>query len=840
MKVLPRKVLSTLLAASMLLSVSAANAFAAAPPPPPPGGGSQTFYLSDSLTELESKDYTDIVFPKSTTSAEVAVRAGDGVTADLNGVTITKASGDSSGDDTSFYGINSGLLVYGQNKASHITVSDSTVHTSAGGANGVFAYGKSVVTISDSTVTTTASGASGGIMVAGGGTMYALNLDVSTEGGSSAAIRSDRGSGLMVVDQGRYVANGSKGTGSPAIYCVADITVANATMVAKNAQAICFEGRNPAWIYNCWLEGCYTASDDDENSNVMVYQSMSGDSAEGTSSFTMVGGVLKANNTSPNGNAKMFYTTNTYCYINLCDVEMVYADGMETFLLCACNTNARGWGTAGSNGSECVLYCVEQDVDGDIIYDTWSLLHCYFTDHSVARTALVCREDNGSRGAYVYMDSTSSWVVTGNSLVNDLYTGGGSITDEAGKTVSIQSADGTVYVQGDSAYTITVNGTYSTEDKSDYASVPVIGTEKPEFVYDFDLLGIDTSVYTPVGEDDYVYAPGKTVSVAKIADQFGASDVSEPLSFSDVAETDWFHDVVSTAAAANLMVGSDTGDFFPEGELTWAQALTVAVRAYETINGGIKTVNDNTGRAWYMSYADAGIAYGIISTVPSDPNAAISRADAALMFAAALPSDAPIVNQVPDGHFTDVTADFPSHDAIYALASAGIVNGSGDGTIFGVSGAFQRCHAAAIAARICGLVDKVTISGLEPALPEGGESPAPGEDGTPPEGVPGDIPEGEGGGNGDGTADMIAYTMEGTTLTVTFSGIEMDSYNVTISSNNAAITATPTSISGNGGSSVTVTLTGSGSAILTLMVECTAQGGPNMGRTQSIQVDVAL
>lgn len=118
------------------------------------------------------------------------------------------------------------------------------------------------------------------------------------------AIRSDRGSGLMEIDGGTYIANGSKGTGSPAVYCVADITVANATMQANNAQAICFEGRNPFHMYNSYLEGNYTASDDDENCNVMVYQSMSGDSEEGTTYCTMVGGVLKANNQSENGNAR--------------------------------------------------------------------------------------------------------------------------------------------------------------------------------------------------------------------------------------------------------------------------------------------------------------------------------------------------------------------------------------------------------------------------------------------------------------------------------------------------------------------------------------------------------
>ena len=371
------------------------------------------------MTDLESGNYTGEAFPDSVNDTEVALRVGPGVTASLTDSTVTKTAGDLYGDDSSFYGVNAGVLAYSEDAETpaELTINGGTVETSAGGANGVFAYGKATITLDKATVTTTGAGGSGGIMVAGGGTLYATDCTVTTEGGSSAAIRSDRGSGLMVIDGGTYIANGSKGTGSPAIYCVADITVSNATMQAGNAQAICFEGRNPAHIYNCFLEGNYTASDDDENCNVMVYQSMSGDSEEGTTYCTMVGGVLKANNVSEEGNAKMFYTTNTYAYISLSKVQMEYAPGMETFLLCACNTNQRGWGVPGANGSECVLYTVDQDMDGNIIYDTWSYLGVFMTENSVLNGALLCREDNGNRGCDMYMDASSVWNVTGSTSI---------------------------------------------------------------------------------------------------------------------------------------------------------------------------------------------------------------------------------------------------------------------------------------------------------------------------------------------------------------------------------------------------------------------------------------
>ena len=477
-------------------------------PAPPPGGGSHSFYTGDAVTELESGDYSGETFADSTGESEVAVRVGPGVVASISDSTITKTAGELSGDDSSFYGVNSGILAYSEdeNTPAELTLDGVTVETSTQGANGVFAYGDATISIKNSTVTT-GEGGSGGIMVAGGGTLYAENCTVTTEGGSSAAIRSDRGSGVMVIDGGTYISNGSKGTGSPAIYCVADITASNCTLQANNAQAICFEGRNPFHMYNCYLEGNYTASDDDENSNVMIYQSMSGDSTEGTTFCTMVGGVLKANNTSENGNAKMFYTTNTYCYISLCDVKMVYSDTMETFLLCACNTNQRGWGTAGANGSECVLYTVDQDMDGNIIYDTWSYLGVYMTEGSILNGAILCREDNGDRGCDLYMDDSCVWTVTGDSVVRDFYNPGSQLVDADGNTVAVVAGDGTVYVEGSSQYTITVTGTYGTEDLSAQENVPGIGTvEDGGYTFDTDMTEYFNEEYIPTAPDGTMYA----------------------------------------------------------------------------------------------------------------------------------------------------------------------------------------------------------------------------------------------------------------------------------------------------------------------------------------------
>lgn len=109
--------------------------------------------------------------------------------------------------------------------------------TDAKGGAGVFAYKNGTASISD-TIIHTKQDTSGGTHAAGGGTVKASNLTVTTEGESSAAIRSDRGGGTITVNGGSYASNGS---GSPAVYCTADITVkcnANQQYVADSKECI--------------------------------------------------------------------------------------------------------------------------------------------------------------------------------------------------------------------------------------------------------------------------------------------------------------------------------------------------------------------------------------------------------------------------------------------------------------------------------------------------------------------------------------------------------------------------------------------------------------------------
>ena len=147
----------------------------------------------------------------------------------------------------------------------------------------------------------------------------------------------------MNVEGGSYVTNG---TGSPAIYCTADINVSDATLTANASEGVVVEGKNTVALKNCDVTGdmdnTYNGDSDENIHCIMIYQSMSGDAAVGEASFSADGGSITAKT------GDMFYITNTDCTIDLKDVALTLAN--DTLLRIEGNSSSRGWGTEGANG----------------------------------------------------------------------------------------------------------------------------------------------------------------------------------------------------------------------------------------------------------------------------------------------------------------------------------------------------------------------------------------------------------------------------------------------------------------------------------------------------------
>lgn len=422
-----------------------------------PGGQSQGVDSYDTANTYDSDREVSDTSLESTGTDENAALVSSGANVTFNNIDITRNSSDSTGgDNSSFYGVGAALLATDGNAY----VKGGTVTTDAAGGAGLFAYGDGTVYAADTTIKTTQD-TSGGIHAAGGGKLYAWDLNVETDGESAAAIRSDRGGGTMVVDGGTYTSNG---VGSPAVYCTADIAVKDATLTANGSEAVCIEGLNSLHLFNCDLTGNMSdLSQNDSTWTVILYQSMSGDSEVGNSTFQMDGGTL----TSKNGG--VFYTTNTESDITLKDVDITYNNDNEYFLRCTGNDNERGWGESGANGADCDFTAISQDMEGSVIWDTISQLDFYMTDGSNLTGAIIDDESfagNGGDGyCNVYVSDDSTWTVTGDSTVSKL-SNAGTIVDDSGKTVTVKGTDGTVYVEGDSDYTITVDKYEDTADTS--------------------------------------------------------------------------------------------------------------------------------------------------------------------------------------------------------------------------------------------------------------------------------------------------------------------------------------------------------------------------------------
>ena len=372
-------------------------------------------------TEVDSETYT------STGDDENALRV-DGATVTLKDITIEKTAGSSSNtEDGDFYGLNAGLLVLNGATA---TITGATVNTSVTNGNGVFSYGEgTVVNISDSTIRTTENN-SGGIQTTGGGTMNAANLDVETQGNSAAAIRSDRGGGTVKVDGGSYVTNG---TGSPAIYCTADISVSDATLTANASEGVVVEGKNSVALTDCDVTGNMSNTyngDSDENIHcIMIYQSMSGDADVGEATFSAEGGSITAKT------GDMFYITNTDCEITLKDVAFTLAN--DIFLRVEGNSSSRGWGTEGANGGDVTLTADSQEFTGNILVDEISSLALTMKNGTSYEGAINPDGDGGT--VDVTLDDNSTWTLTGDSY----------ITSFDGDTSNITANGYHLYVNGE-------------------------------------------------------------------------------------------------------------------------------------------------------------------------------------------------------------------------------------------------------------------------------------------------------------------------------------------------------------------------------------------------------
>ena len=381
--------------------------------PPPPGGfqpGSPKAEFGTAAYIVADGERIDGGTYSSGRNDENVIRAQGDTSATLNGVTIVKNTGRaSSNEGSSFYGLNAAVLVKDH---ANLDINGGRIVANAEGANGVFAYGNAIIHIRNTQVQVS-GGNAGGIEVAGGGVLYADNLNVHTT--VKAAIRSDRGGGQLFVNGGEYTTQGSMG--APAIYSTADIHVNNANLTANDSEAVVIEGFNSVTLNNSHLTGHMRdpqgRDGDDVVRNVMLYQSMSGDAQDGMSKFTMNGGDLTARS------GDMFYVTNTDSVVNLHNVAVTLAPN-SLLLRVSGNHHQNGWGAQGHNGGICGFNLTHQTITGDILVDTISQLNLSMTASS-HYTGAINRQGMAAQSLSVTMDDSSTWTLTDNSYISEFH-----------------------------------------------------------------------------------------------------------------------------------------------------------------------------------------------------------------------------------------------------------------------------------------------------------------------------------------------------------------------------------------------------------------------------------
>lgn len=378
-----------------------------------PGMNSNSNVSYSAVKKITSDEDIDSGEYKSSKTDENVILVSGNVKSTLSNITVNKTGDSNGGDNTSFYGTNSAIIA---KDGANLTIKNATITTNATGANGVFSYGGSATTnnstsdnttinISDSKITTKKDN-SGGIMTTGGGIMNATNLTINTAGTSSAAIRSDRGGGTVTVNKGTYKTTGK---GSPAIYSTADITVKNAKLISLASEGVVIEGKNSVTLDNVNLIDTNNTLNGQSTTykNIFLYQSMSGDAADGEAVFT------SKNSTIATNKGDSFYVTNTTATINLENNKITNIDSEGNFL----RIQKDSWGNSGSNGGTVKLNLTNQNVNGNIVVDSISTLTMSLKNNSSFKGTI----NNSNEGnVALVLDKTSSITLTGDTYVKSL------------------------------------------------------------------------------------------------------------------------------------------------------------------------------------------------------------------------------------------------------------------------------------------------------------------------------------------------------------------------------------------------------------------------------------
>ena len=664
--------------------------------PPNSQGGSSSSSSSvnwSGATEITSGGTYESPTYSSSSSGQNAVLINTSENVVINNPTVTKTGGDSAGDNESFYGTNSGVMVKG---GTSTTINGGSVQTDAAGANGIFSYGGNggqngasgdgtTVYVYNTQITTTGNG-SGGIMTTGGGNTVAQNLTINTSGQSSAAIRTDRGGGNVTVTGGSYTSNG---LGSPAIYSTADIIVNDATLTSTKSEGVCIEGLNSVTLNNCTLTANNTQTNGQATflDGVMIYQSMSGDSAEGTSTFTMNGGKLI------NYSGHAFHVTNTSAIINLNGVTI--ENNSDNVLL---SVSADGWSGAANSAT---LNASGQNLTGKILVGSDSNLTINLSDGASMSSIEFSGDITNSSGGTVStslgtvnlsVDDTSKLYLSGDTYVNS-FSGNAAnvITNGYNFYVNGNILDGTTSQDNSAVSDLVVNSQQSLVSASSTFS-GTINLNELDDVKNVDASATSNSVVI-IGNAQNNSILGGSGNTS----MYGAAG-NDTLTGGNARDQFWFMGD-GNATVTNFVAGNnDNSDVVTFYNVGLSEISRTGSQLNFTSNNGatfnLKT-NSDDGNTIFMYSADGNNIYS--AKVGADTNTGLTYSSSATYYG--LPNDGGTIYAYDEGQnsiwldgkhgqyfngIQNITANNAGENILAGNSSSNvIIGGSGNNSLWG-------------------------------------------------------------------------------------------------------------------------------------------------------------
>lgn len=174
--------------------------------------------------------------------------------------------------------------------------------------------------------------------------------------------------------------------------------------------------------------------------------------------------------------------------------------------------------------------------------------------------------------------------------------------------------------------------------------------------------------------------------------------------FKDVSATAWYAENVKEAYELNLVKGVSATAFNPNGNITVAEAVTLAARLHRIYCERTSYFVPST--PWYQTYLDYAFANNILDRTAfqgADYNVAITRGEFANILAAAFPEGEGAlepINDIPDGSLPDVSGKESFGPSVYLLYRAGVLAGNDEHGTFAPDSNIKRSEVAAIVTRM--------------------------------------------------------------------------------------------------------------------------------------------